>query len=312
MPTTTNRGYASPSHGGAVDTWDGDLNTIFNQIDQNLGATASIAVSSSNVTLISSEYACGTIRLSGTLGANCLILFPNVSGWWVVENLCTVGAFYVACRLAAGGNQIGMPPGEATDVLADGTNMKYRNLGRVGSYLDLASTTVPAWVTGSTVPPYLNCTGGSFSAVTYPALNAVLGGTTLPDFRGRGAFYMDGATSRITTAGSGIDGATLFAAGGAQNVALSSTHNGPHIHLVNDTGHVHDGQATYNDIAISSIGLANVSGPIAVLSTSSGTVSDFSTVSAITGISLALSGDGTAHNNMPPAVMSGIRLIRAA
>jgi hypothetical protein len=43
---------------------------------------------------------------------------------------------------------------------------------------------VIAWPTGTPPTNYLECDGSTFSAVTYPALNTLLGGNTLPDLRG--------------------------------------------------------------------------------------------------------------------------------
>lgn len=319
MPVTTNRGYSTPVHGGGVDTWDGDLNTVFNQIDQNFGAVASVSVTSTNVTLNSSQYVCGTISLSGTLTANCIVLFPNVQGWWTVINGCTVGAFYVACRLAAGGNRIGIPPGEAIDVYSDGTNMGYRNLGRIGSYLDLASTAVPAWVTGSSVPPALLCDGSTYSAVTYPKLNAILGTTTLPDFRGRMAAFLNGGTGRITTAGSGIDGDTRFSGGGAQNQLVLQANfptgalNGVGTPLSATASVTAGGNPSYNAFGANT-GFTNNSGPLEVPAWSdrSGLAGLLLVTLPNYSVSVALGGSATPLTTMPPACIAGIRMIYAA
>lgn len=44
---------------------------------------------------------------------------------------------------------------------------------------------VVMWYTGSPPTGWLFCNGGTFDAATYPALDALLGGNTLPDFKGR-------------------------------------------------------------------------------------------------------------------------------
>ena len=41
------------------------------------------------------------------------------------------------------------------------------------------------WATTSIPTGYLLCDGSTYSSVTYPDLFAVLGTTTLPDFRGK-------------------------------------------------------------------------------------------------------------------------------
>ncbi len=87
---------------------------------------------------------------------------------------------------------------------------------------------------GSAAPDgWLLCYGQEVSRTTYAGLFGAIGttygstsGTTfkLPDMRGRVAGGKDNmggtAASRLTSAGSGVDGSTLGAAGGAQNHTL--------------------------------------------------------------------------------------------
>ena len=301
MPTTSNRGYEVPTHGSEVDTWDVPLNENFDLMDKNLGAVSSISLTNVNVTLSAGQYACGTIRLSGTLTGNVLVLFPNVSGWWTVENRCT-GNFYVAARLVAGGDQIGLPPGEAIDVFADGTNMNYRGLGRVGTYEFDCGTTVPLWVSASSVPPYLICDGSTFNAGVYPFLNTKLGGNTLPDFRGRMWAALNGGTGRITTAGSGIDGDTRRSAGGAQTVTLTTDQLPAHSHSITDPGHTHPIPLVFTQSSPGGTGGRNLDG-----------ATTFNTDSSTTGITgTNATGSGAAINKMPPTTIGGIVMIRAA
>jgi microcystin-dependent protein len=98
---------------------------------------------------------------------------------------------------------------------------------------------------GTTAPTgWLLCYGHTVSRTTYAALFAVIGTTfgagdgsttfALPDFRGRAPFGQDdmggSAAGRLTTAGSGVDGATLGASGGAQTVTLSTSEIPSHTH----------------------------------------------------------------------------------
>jgi microcystin-dependent protein len=74
--------------------------------------------------------------------------------------------------------------------------------------------------------------GQQISQATYPALYALFGsnkyGTDtggnfyLPDLGGRTIYGKEATATRLTTAGGGIDGGTLGAVGGTQNVTLSS------------------------------------------------------------------------------------------
>jgi microcystin-dependent protein len=99
----------------------------------------------------------------------------------------------------------------------------------IGGSLDFWGATAP---NSSFVFPY----GQAVSRTTYSALFTLLSTTygvgdgsstfNLPDCRGRvpvGKDDMGGsAASRLTTAGGGVDGATLGAVGGAQNITLTS------------------------------------------------------------------------------------------
>jgi microcystin-dependent protein len=103
---------------------------------------------------------------------------------------------------------------------------------------------------GSSAPSgWLLCYGQAISRTTYADLFTAIGTTygsgdgsttfNIPDFRGRAAFGKDdmggSAASRLTTAGSGVDGSTLGTGGGSQ---LTQQHT----HTVTDPGHNH----TYN------------------------------------------------------------------
>lgn len=135
-----------------------------------------------------------------------------------------------------------------------------RNLARLkpnasgqlaSSNIDL--TTLPAGSATGTIVPYggdsaptdwLLCFGQAVSRTTYAALFAVLGTTygsgdgsttfNLPDLRGRvpgGKDNMGGtAANRLTSAGAGVDGATLGASGGAQTHTLTSAQMPAHSH----------------------------------------------------------------------------------
>lgn len=73
-----------------------------------------------------------------------------------------------------------------------------------------------------TDPAWLLCNGGSFSAVTYPALNTFLGGTTLPDARG------------VALMGAGVNGIVL----GTRNATGASA---AHVHT--GAAHTHTSAA---------------------------------------------------------------------
>lgn len=314
--SSTNRGYIIQTSGENPGTWglDPGLNGNFQKVDTNLGGVTTIALSSSNVTLSSTQYANGTIRLTGVLLNNVQVIFPAVQGWWTIDNQ-TTGLFAAIINITGSpGQLIAVEQGGAVDILLDGTNVKFRNLPPVGSFLDLIDAAVPAWISACTVPPYLLCNGGSFSAVTYPYLNTKLGGTTLPDLRGRARFYLNGGTGRITTAGSGIDGDTRLSAGGAETVTLVTA---------NLPAYTPSGTTALNFNAHSRSITTNTGSVVVLTGSLSATNPDINYFNSgenfggTTGPNLPLSGTAqggtsTPVNKMPPACITGITLIRAA
>src|SRR6266446_3375110 len=206
-PTTVNTSLAVPIRGTDVGTWDLPVNGNFNSIDSMMGSVTSVALTSASVTLATSQALVNVIRLTGTLLANVSITLPGIYKSWTVDNqiVNSPSSFAVTLISTSGASIIGLPPGPQ-DVFYDGTNVNYRNLGRIGEYWDYAGTTVPTWVTASTKPPYLNCDGTAFSSATYPVLANLLGTTTRPDSRGRFRASLNQGTGRLTSGGAGIDG----------------------------------------------------------------------------------------------------------
>lgn len=313
MPTTTNRGYSVPTTGSQAGIWGSDdLNPNFVAIDQNLGAVSTVALSSVDVTLNSSQYVCGTIKFTGTLTANVTVTFPTVSGWWTVINACT-GNFYIRLSCSSGGLKICPPPGEATNIGFDGTDAFYKSLPHlVGSYWDYAGASVPVWVSGCSVPPYLHCNAGTFSQVTYPYLFSILGTTSLPDSRGCTRIALNSGTGRVTAGASGINGDARFSIGGGQVITLTDT-TVPRTHVsveAFDLGHNHPAStnATSRD--------ENAPGILA--SPAAGRYTGGSpTVTIGTGYAQIIAGGfvdglGGAHINMQPSYVGGITMIRAA
>lgn len=303
-PTTTNIVLAVPTRGSDVGTWDVPLNGDMTILDACFGAVTTKALTNVNIVFTTTESQANLLRFSGTLTNNIEVTIPAIIKGWSVENLC-VGNFFV--RLNTGAAAVCAPPGQIIDILSDGTSLKYRNLPPVGSYLDIASTTVPIWVSNSGVPPYLNCDGSTYSSTTYPALFAILGTTTLPDFRGRNRSYLNQGTSRITSAVSGIDGDTRFSAGGVQSVILDATQ----IPTITPTFTGIQQTITVNDTTnglLSNSGIAGQVGNSANLGgrnglpsvtfTPTGTISSF--------------GGGLLHTNMQPTAIGGITMIRSA
>jgi len=312
-PLTVNRGLIVPNTGDLPGTWgSAAINPDMAAIDGMLGGFVTVSLTNTPVTLtvpggFTATPSAGPtqaqnsfITFSGTLTANVTVTFP-MPGYYIVNNVCT-GAFVVILASSTPGNVICAPPGEAVHIFCDGTDMYYVNLGRVGTYIDLGVSAVPAWITNCTVKPYLNCDGTTFSAVTYPVLNGYLGGNTLPDLRGRTRVALNQGTGRVTSAVSGIDGNTLLSAGGDQN---SQTHN--HTASVTDPGHSH----SFGSVIIyNGAGIGGGSNNVYQQNPSGGVSLTINTNT--TGISVNNSAYGSgASQNMPPSTVAGITLIRA-
>jgi hypothetical protein len=291
------------ARGGDVGTWDTPTNSNWSIMDSVAGAIATISLNNTNVVLSAAQFQSKTLTFNSTLTGSVTITFPtSFTKSYEIQNLCTgVGSFTITLETTASGGQvICAPPGEIVDVVNDGTNLKYKNMGRVGEYWDYAGSGVPNWVQGCTVPPYLNCNGGSFSAGTYPVLNAILGGTTLPDSRGRTRFALDQGTGRNTSV---ISGNTIFTGGGDQ---FLQSHSHANTATVNDPTHFHTG-------VMSPASLAAATGAIGSGNPQYGNGAN--TAAAGTGISVTMNNAGAGSGgaqNLPPLLVHGLTLIRAA
>lgn len=156
---------------------------------------------------------------------------------------------------------------------------------------------------GSSAPSgWLMCYGQAVSrTVTYSALFAAIGtsygsgdGSTtfnIPDLRGRvpaGKDDMGGsAASRLTSAISGVDGATLGASGGDQRQQS-------HTHTATDSGHTH----TYTSVS-SAGGAGNIQG-------GGGSPSAPNTGTGFANITVASTGAGSSQNVQPTLIFNYI------
>lgn len=175
----------------------------------------------------------------------------------------------------------------------------------------------------SLTPPNSNFAlpfGQAISRTTFSVLFAMIGTTfgvgdgattfNIPDLQGRSIFGQDNMSGapagRITAGASGINGSVLGAAGGVQTYALLAAEHAAHTHAnsLNDPTHAHNIQYTLGSPAMTPGGNANIvnslgTGPNVAASNA-----------AATGLSItnASQGSGTAHQNMPPAMVLPILL----
>lgn len=300
-PLTTNKSLAQPTRGSDVGTWDTPMNANSGIIDNSFGGAAVLTLSNSNVVLSSAQYQCFYIGLNGTLSANVILTFPGgIGSFYVISNACitTASSFTVTMQTtASGGGVIGIPPSQQTHVGISGalSTPLYLNLPHhVGAYWEFAGGAVPTWVSACTTPPYLNCDGTTFSSATYPQLATYLGGTALPDARGRLLFALDQGTGRLAGAG--------FLSGGG-SITIGSSNLPAHSHPVSDPGHTHPGSGGLQFAMVGSGNAYNVSGAaFGVGATNTGSNTTGLTVSNSTYANSAYA---------PPYLIHGITMIRA-
>lgn len=306
MPTA-NRALETPARGSLIGTWDVAVNGNSAILDAILGSTLALGLASGgSVSLSATQAQSMALRFTGAIATDSAVNLPQPATY-IVENLCT-GAGDVLLQDSGGGEVIGLPKGRSF-IFNDGTNVRFIDSDPTGTFKMFYGATVPTWITKCTVQPWLPCDGSTFSAVTYPALNALLGGNTLPDFRGRLLLPIGGSTAgRVTAAGSGINGDSLGAAGGAQDVTLDVTQIPAHNHdglTGNDTpAHTHEFLGHNSSSATAQTG----SGVTGLLSGTQNRTTAEPNVNHRHAI--ATQGGGLAHNNMPPAIVAGVMMIK--
>ena len=126
---------------------------------------------------------------------------------------------------------------------AQDLNALLAGIAPIGSIMMWPATTPP--------PGWLICNGTTFSAVTYPTLNTVLGGNTLPNFQNR--FPIGSHTS-------GTPGAAVKGTGGAASFTLTTTELPAHGHAITGASQSHDVIHNHVGITVQKTGTAGANG----------------------------------------------------
>lgn len=295
-PQTPNLQLYTPANGADPGTWDVPVNANSNQLEAILSGVASVGLSNLPVTLSGAQYNNSLITFTGTLTATVTVTFPMYARTWTLFNNCLGDprSLTVVCKTSASSVYVALPPGEPIRVVSDGTNMRHIGLDRVGKYLDLGSSAVPAWITQTVPQPYLNCDGTAFSSATYPALRDFLGAATLPDARGRFRAALAQGTGRLSGASgtNGLDGTMLLAGGGNQAIGQTNIPN----YTLGGTG------TTVNVYVVNGGSQSVAAGADAGVALYGGNNNQVT-------VSIPSGGSGSAY--APPSYIGGLTLIRA-
>lgn len=337
-PTTTNILLSIPTRGSDSGTWDLPVNGDFSALDGYLGGVQAISAASSPITLTSPSGAPtpsggptqaqnAVLRVTGTLTAGVQITLP-LPGPIVIENL-TTGNFVLSFRAIGSGQIIAVDQGEIQTIYNDGTNVRFVNLGgRIGETSIWAGlSAMPAWVTACTVPrPYLLCDGSIYNFSDYPYLAKRLLGAfggngittfAVPDLGGRVPLIYDQTGTRITSAIAGINGQTIGAAGGSQggNLAANQIPAGVPSSMVGtaqprapNSGF----QIPMVNANVGTIGYAITGSAVSIPDAVSGASWTSDSALAVTGTATSTNASQAVVNNVQPAQVTGIAVIRAA
>lgn len=166
--------------------------------------------------------------------------------------------------LVAVGSGVRIQTQENTFVLDSVTQQPAGGPVPVGALIDWVGSTVPAG--------WLKCDGSGYDTATYPLLFAILGSSTLPDFRDRAAVGASGTKAVKSTGGAAVVN---------QTASQMATHNHNLVHT-HPTGYtmaspgIREGTGAFVSVAVDAAGGTNTGGASTAITSNNGNGSDMS------------------------------------
>lgn len=300
---TANLNLTLPEVGADTDAWGGHLNDGLTTLDgifksDGTGTSVGMKVGSGKTLAVA-----GTLTATGTVTATAATISVTAGNTSIKDGSDATKVLKLDASGITTGTTRTLTAPDASGTIALTSNTSFIPTGTVLPYA------------GSSAPSgYLLCDGSAVSRATYAALFAIVGTTygagngsttfNLPDLGGRVPAGKEASASRLTSAGSGVDGGTLGATGGAQTITLTAAEQASMPVTVTLSG-------TATGTVTSPTTLTNTSGQGALfgqsvvsgsqsLYGSSGTVSvDLSSGSG----SGTATGSGGAHRNVQPTIV---------
>ena len=105
ITATSNRGLIKPTPGTESGTWGPFANASPSILDNILGGAVTIPLTASNVVLSSAQYQCNLLTFTGALSATVTVTLPAVGSFYTVQNLTTNYTTYQVILTTAAGGE---------------------------------------------------------------------------------------------------------------------------------------------------------------------------------------------------------------
>lgn len=172
---TPQKNYILMGTGNDIGVWGINLNSNFSIIDNNLGGTLSLNVGgNSNINVSSSQAEFLIHDLTGALTGNINYNFPNLGGFYAINNQ-TTGAFTLTATVQGGSSGITIPQNNTTTIYIDSSVPQVEALSGTNYVFVGGTATNPvssnAIVIDQTFPPNFSLNTGTVVAWFGTAFN---------------------------------------------------------------------------------------------------------------------------------------------